>query len=156
MTTSKQTREITMTANEKITKAKELLMGDLKHFMPLGEISVLGSTLRGEEREGIADMILRVWGIIENMPTTYQTDGQGNKAIVSLHYFAGSVDVWIIERDMGDGTDDKSQHQALGMTSLYGGGVADAEFGYVSIKELIENGAELDLHFTPKAIRELK
>jgi hypothetical protein len=147
---------MTMTANEKVTKAKELLMGDLKHFMPAGEISALGSALRGEEREGIADMVLRVWGIIDNMPVTYQTDGLGNEAVVSLHYFAGPVDAWIIERDVGDGTDDKGQHQALGMVSLFGGGVDDAEFGYVSIKELIENGAELDLHFTPKAIRELK
>jgi hypothetical protein len=147
---------MTMTANEKVTKAKELLMGDLKHFMPAGEISALGSALRGEEREGIADMVLRVWGIIDNMPVTYQTDGLGNEAVVSLHYFAGPVDAWIIERDVGDGTDDKGQHQALGMVSLFGGGVDDAEFGYVSIKELIENGAELDLQFTPKARRELK
>jgi hypothetical protein len=67
-----------------------------------------------------------------------------------LHYFRGSCDWYIMEKDIdshGDG-----QSQAFGLADLgYGG-----ELGYISIQELCECGVELDLHFKPISFGELK
>ena len=47
--------------------------------------------------------------------------------------------------------DHAGQVQAFGVADLGMG----PEAGYISIPELLENGAELDLYFTPKRIGEL-
>ena len=44
------------------------------------------------------------------------------------------------------------QHQAFGLADLGMG----AELGYISIVELLENGAELDLHFVPRTLEQIK
>ena len=79
--------------------------------------------------------------------------------MVHLHYFGGSVDAWIVERDMGDSKYQDEigpQYQAFGPITLYGESIRDSEWGYISIQELIENGIELDLYWTPKAVKEVK
>jgi hypothetical protein len=43
------------------------------------------------------------------MPQTGETDGQGDKAVAHLHYFMGQFDFWITERDIGDGTADRTR-----------------------------------------------
>jgi hypothetical protein len=139
--------------SNKVRAAKQLLIDGMKHFMPTQQRNVLADALRRSERVGIAEIILRVAGVIETMPKTYETDGQGGEAVVHLHYFRGSIDAWITEKDRGDGGD-MSQHQAFGKVSL-GGGVDNAELGYVSISELIENNVELDLYWEPKTLGEL-
>ena len=80
------------------------------------------------------------------MPKTYEQDGNGGDAIVSLHYFKGGMEWYILERDKSD-----EQEQAFGLADLGDGG----ELGYISIQELIENGAEIDLYFTPHPIKVL-
>lgn len=73
------------------------------------------------------------------MPQPYETDGQGKNALAQLHYFVGSYDAYIVEKDISD-----KQIQAFGWASFgYG-----FEAGYISIDELLEL-AELDLYFTP-------
>jgi hypothetical protein len=62
------------------------------------------------------------------------------------------MDWYITERDIGDGDDD-TQHQAFGLADL---GVGEPELGYISIAELIDNNVELDLHFDPTPISQLK
>ena len=80
------------------------------------------------------------------MPRGYEQDGKGDSAIAYLHYFTGSCDWYITERDTTD-----EQHQAFGLADLgYG-----PELGYISVQELIENGAELDLYFEPKPLKEI-
>ena len=50
-------------------------------------------------------------------------------------------------------TDHAGQVQAFGIADL---GMGYRELGYISIPELLENGAELDLYYTtPKTIGEL-
>jgi len=67
--------------------------------------------------------------------------------IAHLHYFTGSGDWYITERDTST-----EQHQAFGLADLgYGG-----ELGYISIAELIANNVELDLHFTPQPLAQLR
>ena len=88
---------------------------------------------------------------IRHMPKTYEQDGMGEKAMAHLHYFIGGCDWYITERDVGcDG--DEAQHQAFGMASMG----YEPEMGYISIAELIENGVELDLYFTPRTIAECR
>lgn len=94
---------------------------------------------------------------IGRTPLTYQTENvETFDKVLCLHYFRGGVDAWIVERDVGDTPDQNGegvQHQAFGAITLEGGGWAEVEWGYISIQELIENGVELDLYWTPTAVR---
>lgn len=81
------------------------------------------------------------------MPLPYETDGQGSQAVARLHYFTGSADWYITERDSS-----AEQLQAMGLANLgYG-----CELGYISIAELISAGAELDLYWTPRTLAEIQ
>lgn len=74
-------------------------------------------------------------------------------------YIGGSVDAWIVERDVGDSkyqAEIDPQHQAFGPITLRGESIGESEWGYISIQELIDNGVELDLYWTPKPVREVK
>jgi hypothetical protein len=95
---------------------------------------VIFSGLQGEES-----------GYFEQV--SYETDGQGDNAVVYLHYFLNGCDWYITEKDMED-----DQLQAFGYANLgYGG-----ELGYISIQEIVTVGAELDLHWTPKPLKDCK
>lgn len=123
------------------------LYSPLKTFLSRGQAMVIGDCLAGEEGEWFEQKMLDMAKLVENMPKVYEQDGKGDDAIVTLHYFIGNCDWWITERDTS-----AEQHQAFGYANIgYG-----AEMGYISIAELIENRVELDLHFTPCTVRELK
>lgn len=132
------------------------LNNELAQFMPAGQRMALTLMLNGEEGEHAAELVMGWSRRISAIPKTYETDGQGKEAVAHLHYFRGGVDAYITERDMGNGPDDQTQQQAMGLVSLYGGGAKDGELGYVSIEDLIENNVELDLYFQPKTLRELQ
>lgn len=84
------------------------------------------------------------------MPAIYAQDGMGDTATAHLHYFLGGSDWYITERDVCD------QHvQAFGFAIL-NGDLDNAELGYVSLEEIIQYGAELDLHWVPASLREVK
>lgn len=137
-------------SHERIQQAARLLVkpaGALVPFMGHEQRAVLLENLSGEEAEYFVDLLIGLQERITAMPVTHQTDGQGKDAIAYLHYFGGSFDAYITEKDV-DG--EQGQHQAYGYAS-FGDGF---EAGYVSIAELILNNAELDLHFTPKPIKE--
>ena len=139
-----------------VQRAKNAILkgGALYHFMSKGQRQVLQGFLRGEEANHFSDVILQTVEVVEKMPTTYQTDGQGGEAIVHLHYFKGNTDAWIIEKDRGDPLepDDKRQHQAFGKVSMHGN---ELSYGYVSLEELIFNGVELDLYWTPIPVKSI-
>lgn len=119
----------------------------LRYFIGRQQLSVLGDACYGEERQFFIDKIVEMGNLVEKMPKTYEQDGKGDQAIAYLHYFKGNMDWYITEKDM-----EMPQIQAFGLADLgYGG-----EFGYISIQELIENNIELDLHFTPKTIKEIR
>jgi hypothetical protein len=116
-------------------------------FMGARQRSCLQSMIRGEERAAAIEIVERLAATIETMPTTYQTDGQGDAAKVILHYFHGGCDWHIIEKDVDGGTP-----QAFGLANLgYG-----AELGYISIDELTQHHIELDFYWTPKTLGEIK
>lgn len=100
-----------------------------------------------EEYKFYEDKVKSLAALIKGMPEVYEQDGKGDAAIVYLHYFTGGCDWFITEKDT-----DKNQNQAFGWADLgYGG-----ELGYVSLAELKKTGAELDLYWEPKTLKEAK
>lgn len=132
--------------------AATALSTTLRGFIPQPELCAIGEACRGEERQFFFDKIVEMAGIVSGMPKTYETDSQGDQAIAYLHYFSRGADWYITEKDAGDGPDDTEQHQAFGLADLGHGG----ELGYISIVELVQNGVELDLYFTPKPLAAIR
>lgn len=142
--------------------AKTYLANDsaLQNFMPYQQRFALMAALDGEEGGAIAELVIAAKKAIANTPKTYETENvELDDKVVCLHYFKGSVDAWIIERDVGDaplGDALGPQIQAFGFANLYGDGFSGAELGYISIQEMIENNVELDLHWAAKTVKELR
>jgi hypothetical protein len=158
----------------------------LKMLTPPAQYEAIIDGMMGEEGDHFIEVIDRIHATWQAMPKTYETlnppkseadagradldFSAGNpaageapekarphrpypeaaSALARLHYFIGGCDWWIVEKDADP--DHAGQVQAFGVADLGMG----AELGYISIPELLENGAELDLYFTtPKPIGEL-
>ena len=119
----------------------------LKHFLSSGQMETMGGGCRGEEAEYFKDKFVEMAGIVEGMAKTYEQASKGMESIAYLHYFSGPMDWYITEKDMEPG----QQIQAFGHADL---GLGFPEMGYICIAELIANNVELDLHFTPKTLKE--
>ena len=118
-------------------------IAQLRGFIGTAQLQAIGLVCYSEEKQFMFEKLAEMAGIITTMPRTYETDGQGQQAIAQLHYFTGGCDWYITERDQ-----ESEQLQAFGLANLgYGG-----ELGYISIVEILESGAELDLYWTPKPI----
>jgi hypothetical protein len=129
----------------KITYARAALNGPLRHFIGGYQYVNLNHLLKLPDADFYADRILSIAETVDNMPLPYETDGQGDKILVYLHYFKGGCDWYITERDSSE-----EQIKSFGRADLgYG-----PELGYISIQELIENGAALDLHWRPKPLHD--
>ena len=97
----------------------------------------------GEEQAHFRQMVHDLTTRIEAMPQTYEQDGLGLRAVAHLHYFTPAFDFYITEKDRtGNGT-----QQAFGLVCAH-----EREIGYISIRELVEAGAELDLYWTPQTL----
>jgi len=119
----------------------------LRQFIGSSQIEAMADVCRGEEKGFMFSKLGELLNTLETMPQTYQTDGQGQAAIAHLHYFINGCDWYITERDM-----EREQLQAFGLANLGHGG----ELGYISIVEILANGGELDLYWTPKTLSECK
>ena len=119
----------------------------LKEFMPKHQLATLTSS------EEFNEVLTRLEEIVAKMPQTYETEEIGTKdKIVYLHYFYGSFDWYIIEKDIYPG-----QHQAFGYAVL--GDPDMAEWGYISLHELcydLPYSIELDFHWTPRKFSQIK
>ena len=133
-----------MTPNEALTVLQE--------FISRAQMRAMVDGCRGEEGDYFRAKLIEYAERISTMPTTYEQDGMGDAAIVHLHYFIGACDWYISERDIDE--DGEGQIQAFGYANL--GDDDCAELGYISIKEIIGCGAELDLHFTPCTLASIK
>jgi hypothetical protein len=119
-------------------------------FLSHVQLSVMANACRGEEKEFFMQKFIDLAAQINDMPKTYEQDGKGDEAIAHLHYFSGSSDWYITEKDMDGGI-----QQAFGYAILNGDDEC-AEVGYISIKELVKHGVELDLYFAPCRLGEIK
>lgn len=118
----------------------------LRDFIPAEQGRALQEICsRSEGRQEMAEALERLVRTIQQMPKTYETREVGDP-IVHLHYFVGSCDWWITERDVDD--DGEGQIQAFGYANL--GDPQNAELGYISIKELCElRTMNVDLYWHP-------
>lgn len=129
----------------RLAEAKTALGDPLALFIGSDQLEALRAGLQGEEREFFIDKIFELRDLVNSMPKTYEQEGKGDQAIIHLHYFIGNCDWWITEKDS-----EFMQRQAFGLADLgYG-----AEYGYISIEELIENGVELDFYYKPRTVAE--
>jgi hypothetical protein len=103
---------------------------------------------RGKEKQYLFNKLCEMANTVSTMPKNYEQDGLGKNAVAHLHYFLGGMDWYITEKDMLT-----EQHQAFGWAMISG---YDGELGYISIIEILENGAELNLHWTPKPLKDIK
>lgn len=119
-------------------------LNSVRQFLSRGQFKTIADAMKGEEGRFFIDKAKVLAQLIEGMAKTYEQDGKGDDATAYLHYFKGSGDWYITEKDAsGKGTE-----QAFGLADLGHGG----ELGYISIDELVRNNAELDLHFEPKPL----
>ena len=125
----------------------------LRRFVPGAQLNLLLQFTGGEEKQHFLTLLAELAARIKAMPMTRGTESVDDP-IVHLHYFRGNVDVWITERDIGDGRCPKGlgpQHQAFGYVDLgYG-----PELGYVSLPEIFSTRVELDLNWTPKPVSQV-
>ena len=119
-------------------------LNSVRQFLSRGQFRAIADAMKGEEGRFFIDKAKVLAQLIEGMAKTYEQDGKGDDATAYLHYFKGSGDWYITEKDAsGKGTE-----QAFGLADLGQGG----ELGYISIDELVRNNVELDLHFEPKPL----
>ena len=123
------------------------MFSTLIHFISISQLCALQSYLNGEERQFFLSLLNGLEDKISNMPKSYETTEQGMDALVPLHYFKGSSDWYIVEKDSSE-----EQLQAFGYACLNGDKI-NAEMGYINIEELIKYNVELDLYWEPTALR---
>lgn len=122
----------------------------VRAFLSARQWAAMSALCKGEEGEFFAQKFIDLAQQIDTMPKTYQQSGEGDQAIVHLHYFLGGSDWYITEKDVEGGVE-----QAYGYACL--NGLEDmAESGFISIAEITQYGAELDLHWTPRSLAEVK
>lgn len=121
----------------------------LTRFIPRQQLLTIAELAKGEEGQFFIDKMAELVRIIETMPNTGETDGQGMEAIAWLHYFYAGSDWWITEKDV-----EEEQYQAFGYACLNGDWEM-AELGYIPIVELVQMGVEIDLYWEPKKLKEI-
>ena len=120
-------------------------------FLSFSQFRIMANLVKGEEGEFFARKFVEFADTVTAMPKSYDTDGQGDDAVVHLHYFFRGSDWYITERDReGKGTE-----QAYGHTIL-NGDIEMAETGYVCLDEILQHNVELDLHWKPRTLGEIK
>lgn len=119
----------------------------IKPYLSKGQAKVLSDERRGEEKSFFVQKIIETNERIESMPKLYEQDGKGDEAIAALHYFLNGSDWYITEKS--------SPAEAFGYAIL-NGDTDFAELGYISIEEIVDAGAEMDLHFAPCQLGSIK
>lgn len=137
-------------SSHELVKQAQASIEVVRHFISMSQRAVMCNQCRGEEGDFFLQKFIDLRNLIESMPTTRQTDGQGDEAIAHLHYFCGGSDWYITEKDIEGGV-----YQAFGFAVL-NGDTDCAEYGYISILELVSHRVELDLYFTPVSMAEIK
>ena len=120
----------------------------IRQFLSAQQFKTISALMKGEEGAFFIDKAVELAQVIASMPVTYGQDDKGDEAVVYLHYFQGSADHYITEKDVNGGV-----QQAFGLADLFGDG---GELGYINISELTDAGAELDLHWEPKTLRAIR
>lgn len=119
-------------------------------FISNAQAALFFDGMRGGEKNHFMQVVIDLADRIDVMALTDEQEGKGADAMVYLHYFRGGSSWFITEKDVAGNVD-----QAFGYTVLNGNDQC-AELGYISIRELISHGVELDLYFTPRSLADIK
>ena len=121
---------------------------ELKDFIPPRQLKFIRELENGEEGDFFTDKLDEIHNVIQNLPEIYSQDGKGDEAVFHMHWFVNGCDWFLSEVEEWE----EGGYRAFGWADLgYGG-----ELGYFLTKEVISCGAELDLHWTPKTLGEIK
>lgn len=134
-----------ITTNYKTREEAQDALRFLQGFMSHAQLAAIAAGMRGEEGQHLFNKVVEMERLIRTMPKTYEQDGAGEEAIAHLHYFLNGFDWYITERDM-----EREQLQAFGLACM-----GEKEMGYINIVELVRNGAELDLNFEPRSLKNI-
>lgn len=115
-------------------------------YLSPAQLQTLHFNLHGQEGVFFAGKIAEYAKRITEMPGPYGQENKGENAICYLHYFRGGCDWFITEKD-----ESPQGQQAFGLAHI-----TETEMGYISIPELVRNGVELDLYFTPCSLAEAR
>lgn len=126
-------------------------MKTVRPFLSKEQFEVMSDACWGEEKEFFQQTFIELAQLIDTMPETYEQDVKGDRAIAYLHYFSGANDWYITEKDIEGGVT-----QAFGYAVVNGVQYPYSKFCYVSITEITRCGTDLDLHFTPCPLAEIK
>ncbi len=154
-------RTITDSDNREVSPAEWTRRGNaalarMAGFIGGSQLAFVKTALRGEERQWFAEKFEELATLIESMPVTYGQDGKGDDAICYLHYFGGSYDGYLTEKDMEESEDPaEAQWQAHGFVH-WEHMSGDASLGYICLPEIFKSNMELDFHFEPTPLREIK
>lgn len=128
----------------------------LTPFMGVSQRKTVEIALRGEEGEWFMEKMEELAARVESMPVTYGQDGKGDDAICYLHYFGGAYDGYITEKDMEEPENPaEAQWQAHGYVH-WQQSPGHLSLGYICLPEILASNMELDFHFEPTTVREIK
>ena len=125
-------------------------MKELKKYISNTQVEVLNyNSTSGEEKKYFINLIDEMEVKIKAVPELYETDGQGDDAVIALHYFLGGSDWYVTELDT-------EERIAFGYVIL-NEDTEISELGYISLNELLGiQDVELDLHWEEITIGEMK
>jgi hypothetical protein len=143
-------------SRSEIIRRGNAAMKELTGFIGPSQAATVKSYLKGEEGQWFMEKMEELAAIVKSMPVTYGQDGKGDDAICYLHYFGPNYDCWITEKDMEESENPaEAQWQAHGYTHWAHNG-QHVSMGYICLPEIFRAGAELDFHFAPRPLREIK
>ena len=131
-----------------IDPSSERRIDALKSVIANLQILAIKEGLKGEESAYFHDLLSELEVTIQNCPTTYDTDGQGDEAKCVLHYFSGNSDFYVVGLDAYG----PPHIQAYGFAVLNRG---HPELGYFDLETLIRSNFELDFHYTQQTVGEV-
>ena len=125
-------------------------LSTINKFIPGMQFRTIGELMKDVNSDGqfFIDRTVELSARIANMPISYQQDGKGVEAIAYLRYFYGEYTCYITEKDK----EDDGTYQAFGVARMP---QSEFELGYICIDEFLSLPVELDLHFTPKALKDI-
>lgn len=85
---------------------------------------------------------------VKEIPVTYDTEEEC-EPIAFIRYTLNSIQWYLIEKDQ-----ENLQFQAYGLVSL--GDAHYPEYGYINVPEILKSGAQLDVDFEPRSIKDIK
>lgn len=121
-----------------------------REFVPHSQMRFCIGHLNGEEGQHFIDVLTKLADIWKGAATTRQTNGMGESAVAFMHFFGGSFDLYLTEKDV-----EAEQLQAYGYVRI--GRNEGFEAGYVDLTEIqAEPIINVDFDFMPETIATLR